>query len=284
MGRWKAVIPIFLALAIAVAGSVMFYRWMESRTAPTETAGTAEKKQAETVPVVVAAADIQWGTKIEKEMLKTAEYLKSSVPNGYFSDIKEVEGRVLISPLKTKDPVTASRLASTDIKSGGVSAVLEKGRRAVAVKGDKVLGLSGLVKPGNRVDVLVTMKNPENGEDITKQVLENISVLATGTVIEDKNGEPSPVDVYTLEVSPEQAEKLALASNKGRLQFALRNITDSESVATKGAGAAETLNYQQEEEEKSAPEKKQAAKPKPTPRTRYTVEVINGKNLNEKKF
>lgn len=242
------------------------------------------EKQAETVPVVVAAADIQWGTKIEKEMLKTAEYLKSSVPNGYFSDIKEVEGRVLISPLKTKDPVTASRLASTDIKSGGVSAVLEKGRRAVAVKGDKVLGLSGLVKPGNRVDVLVTMKNPENGEDITKQVLENISVLATGTVIEDKNGEPSPVDVYTLEVSPEQAEKLALASNKGRLQFALRNITDSESVATKGAGAAETLNYQQEEEEKSAPEKKQAAKPKPTPRTRYTVEVINGKNLNEKKF
>lgn len=85
-------------------------------------------------------------------------------------------------------------------------------------------------------------------------------------------------------MSPEQAEKLALASNKGRLQFALRNITDSESVATKGAGAAETLNYQQEEEEKSAPEKKQAAKPKPTPRTRYTVEVINGKNLNEKKF
>ncbi len=280
MGKWKAIIPIFLALVIAITGSFVLYNWMQSKTDPQKTA-QIEGQQVKTVPVVVAAADLQWGTKLTKERLKKVSFLKSSLPNGYYTDTDLLLDRVLISPLKSNDLVTEPRLAPKDVKVGGVSAVLGKGKRAVSVKGDKVVGLSGLVNPGNRVDILVTMKNPDNDKDMTKLVLENIPVLATGTQIENKNGDPSPVDVYTLEVTPEQAEKLALASSRGKLQFALRNITDYESVKTAGADIAETL--------KSLSIERPTPKPKSVskvwqPRTTYTVEIINGENLTKKKF
>jgi pilus assembly protein CpaB len=116
--------------------------------------------------------------------------------------------------------------------------------RALAVKGDKVIGLSGLIQPGNRVDVLVTFTNPQNKRDTTKVVLEDILVLATGTEIQkaDKDkSETSPVDVFTLEVTPEDGEKLALAAAQGKLQFALRNVIDVETVFTKGATIPDAL-------------------------------------------
>jgi len=99
---------------------------------------------------------------------------------------------------------------------GGVSAVIKPGMRAVAVKGDKVIGISGFIQPNNRVDILVTLKDPATKNEITKMVLSNVLVLATGTEIEQKaDGKPRPVDVYTLEVDPEQAERLGLAAAEG---------------------------------------------------------------------
>jgi pilus assembly protein CpaB len=116
------------------------------------------------------------------------------------------------------------------------------GKRAISVKGDKVLGISGFIKPGNRVDVLVTVTHGKIKGEITKIVLENVHVLATGKEIqENEKGEPSPVDVYTVEVTPEEGEKLTLAASKGKLQFALRNVTDTEIVLTKGATINKTL-------------------------------------------
>ena len=119
---------------------------------------------------------------------------------------------------------------------GGVSAVIKPGMRAIAVKGDKVIGISGFIQPGNRVDVLVTLKDPKTKNETTKMVLSNVLVLATGTEVQEKqDGKPSPVDVYTLEVDPNQGEMLALAAAEGKLQFALRNMMDMETLLTKGA-------------------------------------------------
>jgi pilus assembly protein CpaB len=134
-----------------------------------------------------------------------------------------------------------TKLAPTSVSTGGVSAVVTPGKRAIAVKGDKVLGISGFIKPGNRVDVLVTLKHGK--QETTKIVLENVLVLATGKEIQENDkGNPSPVDVYTMEVTPEEGEKLTLAASKGKLQFALRNVTDAEIVLTKGATINKTLS------------------------------------------
>jgi pilus assembly protein CpaB len=181
MGKWKAVLPIALALVIALSGSVFLYKWLEAQTKPKEVV----KVESEAVPIAVTAVDLAWGTKIQKEMLKTTPFLVESLPPGYFSDPSSLEGRVLITALKQNEPVTESKLAPEDVRTGGVSAILKPGKRAIAVKGDKVIGISGFIQPGNLVDVLVTLTDPRSKKEVTKLVLEKIPVLATGTEIQE---------------------------------------------------------------------------------------------------
>jgi pilus assembly protein CpaB len=282
MGNWKAVVPLLLALVIAVSGSFLLYKWIQAKTMPKE----AVEVKAKAVPVVVTKLDLAWGTKLNKDMLKTIPFLTESVPTGHFSDPALLEGRVLIAALTKNEPVIESRLAPKDVTAGGVSAVLKPGKRAIAVKGDKVIGISGFIKPGNLVDVLVTIKNPKTKKETTKLVLEKIPVLATGTQIqENEKGQQSPYDVYTLEVTPEEGEKLSLAASKGRLNFALRNIMDSETVLTKGATISETLSALRPVEKKPVIVKKKGTKKKVWVRKRtFTVEQIRGDKVSEKKF
>jgi pilus assembly protein CpaB len=279
MGRWKAFIPIALALVIAMGGSLFLYKWLQVKTGPAEVV----KVEAEAVPVVVAAVDLPWGTKLQKEMLKTVSFLKESLPNGYQSDPARLAGRVVVSPLRATEAVLESRLAPESVTVGGVSAVIRPGMRALAVKGDKVIGISGFIQPGNRVDVLVTFKDPKTKNETTKMVLSNVLVLATGTEIQEKqDGKPSPVDVYTLEVDPIQGEKLALAAAEGKLQFALRNTMDMETVLTKGATITEALaSLRGADPTAATPTKvKEWA-----PRSRsLTVETIKGDKIGKQKF
>lgn len=270
MGRWKAFIPIVLALVIAIAGSMFMYQWLQNKTAEPQIV----KVEGDKVPIVVAAVDLAKGTKLKAEMLKTISFLKESLPAGCQSDPKSLVGRVLMAPLRQKELVLEYKLASKSITVGGVSAIIQPGKRAIAVKGGKVVGISGFIQPGNRVDVLVTMG------DITKLVLENILVLATGTEVQkNKDGKPSSVDVYTLEVDLVQAEKLALIQAKGRLQFALRNMTDNEKVLTKGATVKSTLASLRPNSKKPVDSKAKKWVPK-----YVTIEVIKGNKITKQKL
>jgi len=289
MGNWKAVLPITLSLVIAVGGSYFLYQWIEGQRAPKEVI----QVQAEAVPVAVSVGNLPWGTKLKAEMLKTTPYLKESLPAGYFVSMNDIKGRVLISPLKANEPITEHKLAPISMETGGVSAVLAPGKRAIGVKGDKVIGLSGFVNPGNRVDVLVTVKDPDTKKEKTKTILESIPVLATGTQIEkNEKGEPAPVDVYTLEVTAEEAEKLALAASEGRIQLALRNVTDAGDVMTEGMTIPKLLasySHPQSEEVKpvvkeSGPKTKAKKVRKWSPRKTVTVEIIKGMETSKQRF
>jgi pilus assembly protein CpaB len=240
MGKWKAMIPIALAFVVAASASMFTYKWLKKETAPKEV--VIVKPESEAVPVAVAAVDLNWGTKLEPAMIKTVPYLKDSLPPGYTSNPESVKGRILVSQLKQNEPIVEYRLAPDSVTTGGVSAVLAHGKRALAVKGDKVIGISGFIRPGDRVDVIVTLQNPRTKKKRAKTVLENVMVLETGTELEkDEAGKPHSVDVYTLEVTPMEGEKLALAATEGKLQFALRNATDNETVLTWGATVPGTL-------------------------------------------
>jgi len=280
MGRWKALLPIILALVIALGGSVYIYQYITARTAPpTEIV----KIETEACPVAVAALDLPAGTKIKKEFVTTAPYMKEGLPPQHFSDIESLVDRVTISPLRQNEPVLAFKLAPEDVKTGGVSAVVKKGKRAIAVKGDKVIGISGFILPGNKVDVLVTLKNPSTKQETTKTVLENVLVMATGTQIEEtEGGKPAPVDVYTMEVTPDEAEILALAAAEGKLQFALRNATDDATVTTYGATTRDTLrSFRKYRASKSlSATRKSAPKSLPT----ITVEIIKDGKLIKKQM
>ena len=269
MKNWKVVLPIVFALLVATTASIFLYKWMQAYNAPKEVV----QVESEAVPVAVASADLSWGTKLQSDMMRSTPYLKESLPEGYRSTIDTLKDRVLIAPVKKNEPILESKLAPTTVATGGVSAIVTPGKRAVAVKGDKVIGISGFILPNNRVDVLVTMEDKKRKSEMTKIVLENVLVLATGTQIEENDkGEPAPVDVYTLEVTPEEGEKLALAATRGRLQFALRNITDDKTVLTKGATVQGTLSsYRPRVSRKVL-------------RQRTTVEVIKGSEVKKVKF
>ena len=282
MRRWKAIIPIVLALVVATGSSFFLYNWLQAMTTPKN---KVEVEGRRAVSVVVAKIDLTWGTKLEKEMLTTVPFLKESLPTGYQSDPGALEGRVLIASLKQNEPVMESKLAPENVTVGGVSALLKKGMRAIAVKGDKVIGISGFIEPGNRVDVLVTLKNPETKEEVTKLVLSNVLVLATGTNVEEtKDGKPNPVDVYTLEVDPEQGEKLALAASRGRLQFALRNVTDNETVLTKGATIPSTLASLRGKTPTPEADPPKKVQKRVLKETVYMVETIKGDKVSKRKF
>jgi pilus assembly protein CpaB len=237
MGKWKAVFPILVAIMIALIGAFAASKWFKKQAnVKCETIG-------ETAQITVAAVDLSKGTKLTAETLTLAAFIKNTLPSGYFTNIAGPNGRVLLSPLKKNELILESKLAPVSVTTGGVSAVIPPGKRAIAVKGDKVIGLSGLIQPENHVDVLLSITNPETKNEVTKIVLEDILVLAANTQIEKgaKEGEAAPVDVYTLEVTPEEGEELSLAATQGKLQFALRNPMDMDKVLTSGATISDTL-------------------------------------------
>ena len=273
MGKWKVIVPLALALVIASLVTFFVYKWLKVQAIPKEIA----KVESEVVSVAVAAADLPWGTKLSPAMIKTLPYLKESIPPGSFLDTGSLKGRVVISSLRQNEPILECRLAPDSVTTGGISAIVKPGKRALAVKGDKVIGLSGFIKPGNSIDVLVTITNPLNKREMTKTVLENILVLATGIEIEEnkEGGKPHSVDVYTLEVTPSEGEKLSLAANHGKLNFALRNVIDKETVMTNAVSVPGILAS-------FSPKKRQSAA-NTTSRVEVDieVEVIKGRNVRK---
>jgi pilus assembly protein CpaB len=276
MAKSRTIVPILLAVCIALIGSFLSYTWIKNRMTPQKVV----KVEADVLPISIAAIDLPWGTKLNKDKIKLAKFLKETVPAGNFTDPVQLEDRVVVSPIKKNEPILESRLAPNSVSTGGVSAIVKEGKRAIAIKGDKVIGLSGLIQPGNRVDVLVTLKDPSTKKDVTKIVLQGILVLATGTEVEkDDKGEVSPVDVYTLEVDPEEGEKLSLAATQGRLQFALRNVTDMKTVLTNGATISKTLSSYRGRYSDKKPSKK-----KHSTSTKRTVYEIRGTKTSSRKF
>jgi pilus assembly protein CpaB len=199
--------------------------------------------------VVVAKAEIPLGEKITVEQLALAQIPNGSVPEGAFRKLDDVVGRVAITPIGLRETITNMKLAPSGT-GGGLSAVIPEGYRAMTVKVDDVVGVSGFIMPGSFVDVVATIipvsaAGAANGP-ISKIVLQNIKVLASGAKIDspENQRQPSEVKAVTLQVTPEQAEKLVLAANEGKLQLVMRNYSDQEDTKTDGANKATLLSGQ----------------------------------------
>jgi pilus assembly protein CpaB len=187
--------------------------------------------------VAVAKVAIPVGTKIVPEQITVVQFPGESTPDGAFDDPQKLAGRVAIMNIAAREPVTEARLAPVGT-AGGLSAVIPEGYRAMTVKVDDVVGISGFIMPGTLVDIVVVINPADTGtqDPISKIVLQNIKVLANGQNIDqpEDQREANSVKAVTLLVTPEQAEKLALASSEGKLQLVMRNSTDQGDEETKG--------------------------------------------------
>ena len=189
--------------------------------------------------VAVAKVAIPIGTKIIAEQITLVQFPQESTPDGAFDSVEKLAGRVAVVNIAPKEPITEARLAPEGT-AGGLSAIIPEGYRAMTVKVDDVVGISGFIMPGTLVDVVVVIVPTGNGavaqDPISKIVLQNIKVLANGQNIDkpESEREANSVKAVTLLVTPEQAEKLALASSEGKLQLVMRNSIDQGDEQTIG--------------------------------------------------
>jgi pilus assembly protein CpaB len=243
MKRYRPLVFFGIALLLGLVTSVLVFSWLQNEKNRLMAAPMPLLKNAR---VVVSNADLSWGTKLTPEMLQFQEFAPGSIPDGYFTSLDTIKDRVLLVDLKRNELLLESKLAPVGTKTGGVAAVTDINKRAMSVKVDDVIGVAGFIKPADHVDVMVTIE-PVAGKQthpVSKMILENIKVLASGTQMErkGKDEEPKPVQVITVEVDVEEAEKLALASTQGRLRLALRNPLSSAKVLTKGANVGNLLS------------------------------------------
>ncbi|HEX7295247.1 MAG TPA: Flp pilus assembly protein CpaB [Pyrinomonadaceae bacterium] len=223
------------ALIFGVLAAVSVSRYLSSAQAYTKNLSK----------VAVAKVQIPIGTKIVAEQVSIVQFPKESTPDGTFETPDKLVGRVAVMNIPAREPITESRLAPEGT-AAGLSAVIPEGYRAMTVKVDDAAGISGFIQPGTLVDVVVVI-DPREGsgmqDPISKIVLQNIKVLANGQNIDKPQDqrEANSVKAVTLQVTPEQAEKLALASNEGKLQLVMRNQIDQGDEQTKGVNKRELI-------------------------------------------
>jgi len=235
-------------------------------------------------PVVIAKVELQVGAKIIPEQLTTAPFPREATPDGTFDSIDKVVGRITVTRIAPREPVTDSRLAQLG-STGGLSAIIPEGYRAMTVRVDDVVGIAGFSLPGTLVDVLVVITPPENSQQgpISKIVLQNIKVLASGQDLDQPKNErePNPVRSVTLQVTPEQAEKLNLAASEGRLRLALRNSIDQDDEETLGANRRTLLTGERALPVAEAGSLK-SERPQPPPAPRRQSLRVNLPPINDK--
>ena len=225
-----------LYLAIAIAGAATFgvYRVLTAMRA---------SARVNTRPVVVAAEDIAEGASLTHASLSVAQWPEVTVPSGVFASADSLVGRVARVTIFKGEPMVPGRLAPSGT-TAGLEVKIAPGKRAMAVRIDDVAGLSGLIQPNSRVDVLVTLRDQQNEkkEQVSKLFMSNMRVLSIGAEVQrGADGKPINAATAALEVTPDEAERLAVAMREGAIQLVMRGYGDPDSISTDGADAGDVL-------------------------------------------
>ena len=280
---------VVIAIVLGLGAVVLASRWVSQQAA------VASSK------VVVAAKDLDLGTRLTPEMLKLVDWPKASLPEGTVQDPKTLDTRVVKTSLLRGEPILESKLAPLGAK-GGLSAVIGEGKRAITVRVNDVIGVAGFALPGNYVDIVVntedeSIKAEGMNKTISKIVLEQILVLAVAQEAGRDETTPKVVNAVTLEVTPEQAEKLDLARSVGTLSLVLRNQVDTSPVNTEGATKKNLLKRADEPQKpevktvvkkvvvyRKKPDAPMAPAPSPVTLEKDRVEVIRGMEKTNQAF
>jgi pilus assembly protein CpaB len=281
---------LVVAIAVAVAGlaSIGVYRAIQNMPVREVEVGKAT--------MVIAREAMPMGTRLTKDNIKVVRWPSTTPIQGSFDKADALIGRGLVDAVVANEPITSKKVAPKDA-GAGLPPAIPPGMRAVSIKVNEVVGVAGFVVPGTRVDVLATV-TPDDKQTVSRVVLSDVQVLTAGTRLDQekaqKDGKPMPVSVVTLMVTPSDAERIALASEKGRLMLALRNPMDAQPTETSGvrmAGLLGSGTAPPPPPTEAKPVVKRAAAPKPAPAPApveaapapkfYTVEAIRAAKRTE---
>jgi pilus assembly protein CpaB len=223
---------LYGALLIAAAATFGAYRLLAANSA---------NSKVVTAPVILAARDIPEGGAIDRVMVSTEMWPRPTIPQGAYANIDSVIGRVARVNVYAGEVIVPGRLAPAGT-GPGIELKIPPGQRAMAVRINDVAGIAGLIQPNSRVDVLVNIVEPSTNKQVAKLFMENMRVLAIGTEIQrDASGKPISAPTVTLSVTPDEAERLAVAMNQGTIALVLRGYGDPDSIKTKGATSTDVL-------------------------------------------
>jgi len=269
----RTVIVVSVALLVAAAATFLVYRTIITR--PVREVEIAHSYAA------VAAHPLTLGALLTADDVKLVPWPAANPVPGGFVKAEDVVGRGVIAPVAENEPFTGFNVASKEAGSG-LPPTIPTGMRAISVRVNEVIGVAGFVVPGTRVDVMVILRS--GGDSLARVVVSNVTVLAAGTRYDQelaKEGKPLPSSVVTLLVSPEDAERVGLASTEGQILLTLRNPMDAaatESVGMRAASLAGGAPAPLPTDPSAKPRPHVAAAPPPPPPPAppppYTVEVI----------
>jgi len=288
MNRNRIMVVIGIALLLAVLASVGAYKFLSGQSR------VAEQARLQTVGIVVALVEIPIGSTINPNQVGISPWPKESYPKDALTDPKIAVGRVALRDFFRGEPIVEAKLVPLNRSTGLLSLKIPTGMRAFSVKVNEVVGVGGFIVPESRVDVIVTTSPSAKAqqEKVSKVVLQDARVLAAGQVIEQKENKPVTVNTVTLALLPEEAEKLALASNDGIIQLVMRNFADNVLVMTGGVDKGRLLSSFRNAPllpvaaaKRNRPRRvsREAPSPAPPAKKAYTVEVLKGNKRTEEK-
>ena len=249
MRNSRAIVMIGVSAVLGLLAMMFAAQWLGQKAA------LATKK------VVVASRDLQLGTALSADALKTVDWPSSSLPEGAMQDIKQADSRVIRVGLQRGEPVLESKLAPVGTK-GGLSSIISNGKRAITVRVNEVIGVAGFALPGSLVDVMVNTKDDAE-KPVSKIVLDQVLVLAVAQEASRDETKPKVVSAVTLELTPQQAETLDLARSVGSLSLVLRNQLDKDPAMTPGARKRDLLRTSAEPERPLVKVAQRPARPRP---------------------
>ncbi len=272
MGR-RFVLILALALVIGLVTGSLVYR------AITE---NVEAKMQPTKEVAVAAANINPGETLTRQHVRLTSWPTDSVPAGTLGSVSEAEGRVALTSIVVGEPLFDAKLASKLAGGGILPMLVPENFRGVTIKVDDAVRESGFVSPNSRVDVVVSIAAGQgSAERRGKVILQNVPVLAAGQSVEMRGNKPVPVTTVTLALTPEQAERLALAQTEGRLMLATRNLGDNRVIQTPGTNVKKLLGDLPTPPRPPTATRVASSENLPPP---YTVTVFRGNEMTERHF
>jgi len=233
----RPIIFVLLAGFAALVAAMVVYSALKKREAEVQQA------KLQSVDIMVAAHALGIGTKLDATSVKTARWSRDSLPPGAFTDAAGILNKYTKTSFVENEPIVGDRLFGGEKNAGVLPLLIPPGMRALSVPVDEVSDIAGFVLPHAHVDVIVSAANG-GASPLTKIVLQDVEVLAIAQDIEQVGDKAQPVHVVTMLVTPDQAERLTLASTAGGLRLALRNYDDKAVVSTSGITTAQLLGAQ----------------------------------------
>jgi pilus assembly protein CpaB len=246
-----------LLLALSAALGILAVGLVRAMTPAAPIVNPAEMRK-----VVVAATALKFGDRLVSGGLRLVDIPPGSVPAGAFATIDELvvpgEPRVVLTTIEPGDLVLANKVSGKGGKAS-LSTVIDPSMRAVTIRVDDVSGAAGFITPSDRVDLMLTHPDAAEKSSRTDVLLQDVKVLAIDQEANEHTDKPTVAKAVTLEVKPDDAQKIALARTLGTLSLALRNMTTGSAIPTRSISPVDLYGM-----------------PKPQRAAKRTIEIIRG--------